>query len=164
MVPGREQIVAADNKSQGSGWRNGMIVVPLAFAVMILGMVVAAQFQRTDLVAPNYYDRGIQYQQQIDRMIRRDSLQARVGCSYEADVQQIKLQFPSSYAAGVITGTIQLFRPSDAALDRMIPIDADITGSQVVDMHDYAMGRWKLFIQWQADTLQFFQEYAFYRE
>jgi hypothetical protein len=34
----------------------------------------------------------------------------------------------------------------------------------VVDMHDYATGRWKLFIQWQADTLQFYQEYAFYRE
>ena len=156
--------MSAGSKSPGNGWRNGMIVVPLAFAIMIIGMVIAAQFQRTDLVAQDYYDRGIHYQEQIDRMVRRDSLSARVDCAYEPDAQQIKLQFPRTFADASIKGTMQLFRPSDATEDRIIPIDAGVGGMQVINISSLAKGRWKLLIQWQTDTLQFYQEYVFYRE
>jgi hypothetical protein len=156
--------VAAADLPKGRGWRNGMIAMPVIFAVMILGMIIAAQFQRTDLVAQDYYDRGIHYQQQIDRMVRRDSLAARVECTYEPAAHHILLRFPPTYPTASITGTVQLFRPSDATQDRTISLAVAADGIQTIDVGALTNGRWKLLIQWQADSLQFYQENDFYRE
>jgi len=150
--------------SKPIGWGKGIAFVYVFFAVAILSMVIYASFQRVDLVARDYYDREIRYQQQIDRMARRDSLLAHVIIEHDLPQQMVRLRFPDVFLSKRIQGSIHLFRPSDGRLDRRFPIALDENGLQSIDVGKFSRGNWKLLLDWRADSLDFYQEQLLYLE
>ncbi|HSH17350.1 MAG TPA: FixH family protein, partial [Verrucomicrobiae bacterium] len=54
------------------------------------------------------------------------------------------------------SGSIQIYRPSDAALDRQVEFAPDTTGAQRIDAREMVSGLWKLKITWQVGGEEFF--------
>jgi hypothetical protein len=128
------------------------------FVACIIGVVVWVSFamrQRTDLVGADYYEQEIRYQQQIDRLGRTQSLAAQVTVGYDASQQSITLTLPGSHGAQA-KGTIRFYRPSNAKLDRELPLKVSGAGVQTVDTKPLLPGLWKVRVQWKVGSEEFF--------
>jgi nitrogen fixation protein FixH len=125
-------------------------------AALFLGsFVIYALRQREDLVATNYYENEIRYQQQIDLQNRSQAVAAQVVVTYEPIANHIVITLPAAQAQGA-AGKIRLYRPSDASLDREFPLAPDAAGAQTLDAAKLQPGLWKVRVQWTAGGQEYF--------
>ena len=96
--------------------------------------------QKVDLVSADYYEKELKFQGQIDRAerTRREASQAAV--AYDAAHQQITVSLPPGQAQGNVSGSVELYRPSAADLDRAVKLDPDASGVQHLDASGMAPG------------------------
>ncbi len=132
----------------------GFFVLAIAF---FTGFVGWAMRQREDLVAADYYEREVRYQTQLDSLNRSQAVAAKVVVTFEPAHQTIIITLPEAQAAGAI-GRVHLYRPSDARLDRDVPLALTVDGSQRLDARQMADGLWKVRVTWTANGQEYFLE------
>ncbi len=125
-------------------------------AIIFLGSFIAwAMRQREDLVSADYYDREVLYQRQLDSMNRSQLLAAQAVVTFEPARQVIVITLPAEQTRGA-TGHIQLYRPSDARLDREVPLALTAEGIQRLDTRELREGLWKVRVKWKVGGEEFF--------
>jgi len=125
-------------------------------AVIFLGsFVVWAMRQREDLVSADYYEREVCYQQQLDSMNRSHDLAAQVVVTFDPSQQAIIITLPAAQKQGA-AGRVHLYRPSDARLDRELPLELNNEGVQRLDAKELSDGLWKVRVKWSANGQEYF--------
>lgn len=125
--------------------------------IMVLGIMAYKSFQtKVDLVADDYYQQELRYQQRIDMENNEKALAESVSVRLIPSQQQLVLRFPQN--TGVIKGRVTLYRPSDADQDRSWELKTLDDNIQVLPMEDLAPGLWKLQIQWEANGLSYYKQ------
>lgn len=137
-------------------WPYGIFATLLVFACGLAGFAVTAVRQNMDLVRDDYYESDLRYQSQIDRLNRTARLAEETAIEFHAAARTIELRLPSGHGARQPSGSIQIYRPSDAALDRQVEFAPDTTGAQRIDAREMVSGLWKLKITWQVGGEEFF--------
>ncbi|HTI97705.1 MAG TPA: FixH family protein [Dongiaceae bacterium] len=122
--------------------------------IFLATFIVWAVHQREDLVSERYYENEIRFQQQLDRMNRTQALSDAVTVTYDRAQDCISLALP--VAAGPASGRVHLYRPADARLDRVLPLQLDASGRQQLDARSLADGLWQVRINWRANGEDFF--------
>jgi len=136
-------------------WPIAIVAVFIVFAIFIIIFIAWATHQREDLVAANYYENEVRYQQQLDRLNQTRPLAAQVAVSYDAAQRSIVITLPGAQAR-VAAGRIHLYRPSDARLDRDVPLAVNPEGVQCLDARELRPGLWKVRVQWSANGKDYF--------
>jgi len=131
------------------------------FVIILIGYVIFSNLNHVDLVYEDYYARDLRYQKQIDRVERTKKLTAGLTWEYTAQKKIISLQFPREIDTQQITGQIVFFRPSDARLDKTIPVNPTISNSQLVNISNLAPGMWRLKIFWRIGDRDYYDEGMF---
>lgn len=134
----------------GTLWPRAIAGVYGAFALAMGAFVVFTLQTPTELVAADSYDRAQRHQEQMDRN-QRGLASTGYAFTLEAAARRATLQLPDAAARG----RIHLYRPSDAALDRAIPIAPDAAGTQVLDLGDCAAGLWRVQVDWEQGAETF---------
>jgi len=124
----------------------GFFVVAILFIVSFIAWAV---HQHEDLVSADYYEREVRFQSQLDSMNRSQSLAAQTVVTFEPQAQTIIITLPHDSVQGA-TGSIHLYRPSDARLDRQLPLALNSEGVQRLDSRTLADGLWKVRVQWNV--------------
>ena len=137
-----------------SFWPYGIIFFFVLAVIFRVLFVFWARHQNEDLVTENYYEAGVQHQQEIDQLDRTRPFAAQIAIAYDAAAQGISLSIPAAQAANA-TGTIQLYRPADARLDRAVPFTAGRDGKQFITAKDLSAGLWKVRVQWGETGKEF---------
>ncbi len=140
-----------------SKWGWGISVLFIGFVLFILALVISASLQDVQLVEDNYYQKGLDYQGQIDRMERADKLEKNVSASYNSTSGNIEVVFPVMENME-LSGVIKMFRPSNAGLDFDVPIQVDSSGVQEIKADRMLHGYWQIKILWKADSLEYFSQ------
>src|SRR5262245_14802624 len=137
-------------------WPVAIIAWFAVFISFIGGFIVFASRQNMDLVRPDYYEDEMRFQQQLDRLNRTHSLAAKVAIAYERSKQAIIITLPAAQARRFTSGRIHFYRPSDARLDRELPLVVNADGVQRVETKQLRAGLWKVRLQWAASGEEFF--------
>ena len=137
-------------------WPYAIIAYFIVFASAMAAWITFAVRQNMDLVRQDYYEEEIRYQQQIDRQNRTQAIRSEVNVSYDGAQQAITLTLPSTHARQQASGTIQLYRPSDASLDRTVQLVVHAEGTQRLDAKALRPGLWKVRIQWTTAGQDYF--------
>jgi nitrogen fixation protein FixH len=145
------------NPTSRNPWPIAIVAWFIAFALFIVIFIAWATHQREDLVAANYYENDVRYQQQLGRMNQAQPLAAAVGITYDPAQGSIVLTLPAAQAREA-TGTVHLYRPSDARLDREMPLALNTEGMQKLDASELRSGLWKVRVQWSAGGKDYFVE------
>jgi len=129
-------------------WPLGILAV---FAVFITGtvvLIVLAASQKEDLVSQNYYEQELRYQSRLDNLERA----TRAGASvvYDSGARRILVSLPASQITPMLTGSVQFYRPSEAGLDRELPLRPNEAGRQVIDANQLQPGLWKVHVCWST--------------
>ena len=134
---------------------NWITVAFLAFAAIIISLVVVSMRQDVSLVAADYYQQEIAYQGRIDELTNANAQQS-IEVSRKAGEDQLMLTF--SEAGSGVTGEVHMYRPSDASLDKSLPLVLDESGTFRIDTSALKKGLWKMKITWKADGKSYFEE------
>jgi hypothetical protein len=136
-------------------WPLSIIVFFAVAIIFFAGFVTWALRQRNDLVTPDYYEREVRYQAQLDKLNRSQVFARQTVVTFEPAAREIRITLPPEETRGA-TGLIQLYRPSDARLDRDLPLALDATGVQRVDASQLPTGLWKVRVLWNVKDADYY--------
>lgn len=110
------------------------------------------------LITDHYYEEDLKYQQQIDRIERSVH---PVKFEYDGANQQLHMTFPKLDSAGLYSGEIKFYRPSDVNKDFTIPVSLDTTFSIYANTEKMISGFWKIKILWKISDTEYYDEWQF---
>lgn len=137
-------------------WGTGIIITCAVFMTISLGTTIFFMSQDVDLVADNYYEKELVYQQQINKLQQTNDMNADV--DIQSSGKNITLQFPEKYLKSKISGEVMLYRPSSAGKDNIVPVVVNAKGSQLITTDKMSNGLWTVKISWQSDNNHFYTE------
>ncbi len=134
-------------------WGKGILVTIIAFVSFILVLVtISIRQDDIHLVTENYYEEEIKYQEHIQREKATASL-GRDVLLLDSNALVIQLDLPLG-----AEGTLHFFRPSDARLDRKIPIKINNLEGSEIPIGSLLPGYWKVQLTWTENGLNYYQE------
>lgn len=134
-------------------WGTGIAAVYAVFAASTLGFVGFAMSRPVDLVSPDYYQRSLRQDQRMEAIDNARRLGPALSVTVEPATQRLSVTLPGTAPSGSLT----LYRPSDASSDRRLPL-ALSNGRQSVDTAGMAAGHWVVQLDWTADGRSFYYE------
>jgi hypothetical protein len=125
------------------------------FAATMIGLVIFSLHNPTDLVSKDYYAQELKHQQRIDSERRaRDDAHPPL-MRYDRNRNAFVVEF-ASHAPD--TGKLTFYRPSDAKLDRTVPLGLDAAGKQVIAVTDLEPGLWRMRLEWTRNSEDYYME------
>lgn len=140
-------------------WGKGIFITIAVFIAGTAVMMAIAMNSPSDLVLKNYYEKGIKYQEQIDKINRTNALTEQVDIEFTGNAVLIKL--PAMVAPEKVKGEVLFYRPSNAGEDLRIPLRVDTSRSMLISTDKLEKGFWKLQLNWSFDTADYFNETSF---
>jgi nitrogen fixation protein FixH len=135
-------------------WGTKIAFLYLSFATMIGVMVYKSVTQSVDLVAPNYYEQELKYQDKIDGI---NNLRAESKAIIITQGEN-SISFNFLKEMGVPKGHILFFKPDNAASDIETEIKTDNEGFQTIETKDLTKGTYLVKIDWKIGDKKFFKE------
>jgi nitrogen fixation protein FixH len=135
-------------------WGTKIAFLYLSFATMIGVMVYKSVTQSVDLVAPNYYEQELKYQDKIDGI---NNLKAQSNAIF-IDQKEANVTFSFSKEMGAPKGRILFFKPDNASSDFETEIKTDNEGVQTIETKDLTKGTYLVKIDWKIGDKKFFKE------
>ena len=136
-------------------WPVSIIGFFILAVIFIVTYTAWAMRQREDLVSEDYYEREVRFQSHLDSMNRSQALATQTVVTFEPAQQAVIITLPPTQIQGA-TGSIHLYRPSDARLDRDMPLALNAEGVQRLDGKKLSEGLWKVRVQWSANGQEYF--------
>jgi hypothetical protein len=140
-------------------WGTGILITIILFLIITISTTVFLMNQKVDLVSSDYYNKGIQHQNQIDMVNRTNSLDEKV--SIKPEFGFIKLAFPKTILQSTYTGIINFYRPSDSNKDFSVSLSVDTSGQQLISTQNILKGYWKVIVNWTQDSVEYYKENSF---
>jgi hypothetical protein len=150
--------MSTQTKSPFNPWPVSIVTF---FAVAIcaaIAFVIFCQRHQVDLVAADYYEQEVRYQDQLDRAHRAASLQAPASIGYDDQTKRITVSLPLEHQGKDVKGWVQLYRPSAAGLDQKLPLNIDAAGAQVIDASTLTSGLWHIRVSWNARGADYYYD------
>lgn len=109
-----------------------------------------------DLVSPDYYAQELVYQDKKESEERNNNLTspAMIYCNEEG----IRIEFPKDFEFKNITGTINVFRPSDKSKDFTVNISSDSNHTQVIPVNNLEKGMWRVKLSYNYNNESYYSE------
>jgi len=130
-------------------WGTGIVIAIVVFMVITVATVIFMMNQDVDLVSEDYYEKGIKYQQQIDKENRSQNLKENVKMEWTGNMFEIS--FPEEYDSQSITGEILFYRPSDSKKDFKLPLSLT-DRNQVIPVSGLQKGLWRVQLNWSLNN------------
>lgn len=137
-------------------WGHKVTILFVAFAAMMIYMVVRSFQANVDLVSEDYYMQELNYQQQIDKKQNVKEKQRQV--THRLTAAGVELQFAAQNVQQETQGQINIYRPSEADMDKILPIALDDQLKQVISPQWLLPGKYILKIDWTEGNIPFYQE------
>ncbi|MCB0696784.1 MAG: FixH family protein [Chitinophagaceae bacterium] len=137
------------------GWGGRIAVLYGGFVVLIAILVTGSMRQEIDLVADDYYQQELAYQDVLDAGKNQALLSAPV--SIHADETSVTFEFPGEFNNKTINGTIQFYSAKNSAWDKNVPIE---NAQAVVNVERSVLQntQYKIKLNWDADGKKYYQE------
>ena len=138
-------------------WGGYIFLSFVVFAIFIITLVVMTMQEDVNLVAEDYYQQEMKYQDQIDRIENTSQLEP-IDLKANYTDQVVVLTFPETFLNKEIRGDIHFFRPSDSSLDHRVKLDLGEGLIQQVGMENLSKGLWRVKISWSDGEKEFYFE------
>lgn len=138
-------------------WGTGIALTYVVFVIAIMGFVISSSRKQIDLVSPDYYDKEITFQGQIEKMSATKNLVSSLKWKLLGD--SIFLDFPEEIK-GEIAGEVRFFCPANARNDRTTKILIESGNQQIVNVGQFNPGRFQMQIDWESMGTHYYEEHS----
>jgi len=137
-------------------WGHKLTLGFLAFAGMIVYMVVQSMHTHYDLVSKEYYKEELQYQQIIDGAARANRLGSHAAITENAG--RLTVQLPAEMQQKEITGTLWFYCADNSEKDKKMALQVNEDAVQTIDSRALIPGRYTVKIRWQTNGDLYYTE------
>ncbi|MEN9443940.1 MAG: hypothetical protein RIS47_830 [Bacteroidota bacterium] len=137
-------------------WGWGIAIFLIIFMISMLGFVYFSFQQPVNLVEKDYYPKGLDYDQEIQKKKDSRAFESRVKIAYESGVLQIQL--PDTLLSDSLTGKVLLYKPEDSHLDKEFELKPDSLGNQQIKLSSEMKGRYTVKLDFQSSKLTYYFE------
>jgi nitrogen fixation protein FixH len=141
-------------KKSRFNWGTGIAIVYAAFAITMVGAVVASRKYDPGLVQKDYYALDLNYQDRMERKQNTASLSVKPSLIRGDD--GISFRFPAEMTDA--RGTAKFYRPSTIKDDFTIPVNPQ--DSTIIATDKLASGRWNVELNWESNQKKYYWETA----
>jgi hypothetical protein len=141
-------------------WGFRIIILYVAFVAMIGTMVFMTMRQKVDLVADDYYQQELKYQNQIDRQEQSGKLSAQP--TVMAGKEAVTITFPEEVRAQGVTGKVNFYRPSDSEKDFAQELAVGADGVQQIPAAKFSTGLYTVKLSWTSGGKDYYNESSVY--
>ncbi|MBL7925223.1 MAG: FixH family protein [Bacteroidia bacterium] len=138
-------------------WGYRIILLYTGFIGGLLYLIYRCTQENIDLVAPNYYEQEIKYQEKIDQMNNSHQSGYRLQVLYNEREKVIEVSYPSGLESKTVKGEITLFRPDNSKLDLSLPVQP-VNGKQRIPAAKLNKGYWRVQSNWSVGDIPLYQE------
>ena len=135
-------------------WPYGILAAFGLFFCGLFSVIMIAVTHGETLVSEKYYDQEIVFQNQIDSNDRAQKAGAAI--SRDSVNGNIIVSLPASQLSQNVSGTIELYRPSDPNLDQQLQLKPEADGRQTLDASKLTTGLWQVRARWNAGGQDYF--------
>lgn len=137
-------------------WGVGITITIIVFTLITLSFVYLSFGEDVNLVRDDYYEAELNFNQKRETEKRTNELKENLLISLSKN--NIEFVFPRMFSTSLINGKILLYRPSDRELDINLPINLDSINVMNVSTQKLTSGLWKIQVEWNIDSLSYFNE------
>jgi hypothetical protein len=127
-------------------WGGKLLIIALMFMLFVVSMVVVISKQDMPLVEQDYYERSLNYQEEIDNY-------ANIDTSVQVNLISTNLEVSSSTNLSGVK--VKFYRPSNPELDKDFVIDILAGTKEVYDLSDLDLGKWIISVRWMKADKEF---------
>lgn len=136
----------------GTGIAAAMVIMIAGFSVMVF----IATRQDFFLVEKDYYQKGINYQAQIDRVKNTESLAQKPSITLEG--RTLTIQLSPWFEGQKIEGSVLLYSPVSEDFDLKKTLNPSAGLSQQIDVASAKPGRYVVKLDWTANEIPYYLE------
>ncbi|MEO8076706.1 MAG: FixH family protein [Acidobacteriota bacterium] len=136
-------------------WGTGIALVYSTFALSTIGFVAFAMNRPVSLVSDDYYEQSLHEDARREAVANAAALGPRVALT-RTDDQDLVVHLPAEQAGAA--GSLTLYRASDSASDRRVPLALRPDGTQRVSLHGLQAGQWLAQLRWAANGHAYYTE------
>ena len=133
-------------------WGTGIFIFLVLFLIGSVAFIVFAFRQNVNLVHKDYYEKGVDYTEQMNVNARSVEFKNAINTGLQNDIFLIDID--ESLAARIDSGTILLFRPSNSKNDISIPLNK-LAKTVTVPKEELLNGRYILKLTWYSEGLRY---------
>lgn len=137
-------------------WGVGITITIIVFTIITLSFVFLSFGEDVNLVRDDYYEAELKFNEKKETLKRTDELVEKLKITLTQT--NIEFSFPKVFTYSSISGEIFFYRPSDRELDLKIPVILDSTQKMIIPTKRLNSGLWKIRVDWNADSLSYFNE------
>lgn len=137
-------------------WGTGIAIVIVVFIAAMIGIIIFSMNQRVNLVSPDYYPKGVNHEEHLQKQRNLASLSSKVTCKKEND--SLYIVFPDDFKNKKVSGEIQFYFMTNFEKDIVKNIELDTDLIQVLPLNHFESGRYLLKISWVDGSKPYYQE------
>ena len=133
-------------------WGTGIFLFLVLFLAGSAAFIIFAAHQKVNLVHKDYYEKGVDYSEQMRVDERSKPFAHSLDLQNEADFFSVVIE--SALAEKVDSGSMYMYRPSDSGRDITLPVPS---GTSLVQFKksDLINGRYILKFTWYANGIKY---------
>lgn len=137
------------------GWGGKIAILYGGFVLLIAALVTGSMRQDFDLVADDYYQQELAYQDVLDAGKNQSALSAPA--DIYANATDVVITFPDEFKGKAINGNVHFYSPIDETWDKQVKLEN--TGAVVtVPRSELQNTRYTIKLSWDADAKNYYQE------
>ncbi len=133
-------------------WGTGIFAFLALFLIGSAAFIIFAVSQDVNLVHKDYYEKGVDYTEQMN--IDARSVQYKDAFSVQLTDDFLKMEIEETLAAKIDSGSVLLFRPSSSKNDVTVPVEKSANLVQV-SKKNLIPGRYILKFSWYSGGLKY---------
>jgi len=137
-------------------WGHAIFLVIIFFLAAMTWIIVFSFSQKVNLVTPEYYPKGVNFEDHINKVRNTAKLKSKI--TYKKEANKLILTFPKEALSDTISGTVQFYYITDFEKDQKIDVKIDKQGKQEFKLNSFLPGRYILKIDWASGKNQYYQE------
>ena len=137
-------------------WGHKLTLGFIAFAGMIVYMVVQSMNTRYELVSTEYYKDELKYQQVIDGTSRANQLSSKATVTQQND--DLVIQLPAEMQQKTITGSLWFYNATDSKKDKKMVLQVNDHAAQTIDSRLFQPGNYTAKLTWQTNGETYYSE------
>ncbi len=137
-------------------WGTGIFLVIVLFLGACVAFIIYSQRQKWNMVEEDYYPKELRHEEKLVKIRNANALTMQL--QVKLDKSNMIVQFPDDFQGKVITGIINVYRPSDEDLDVILPVAADTSLSQFIPLQRFSRGRYVVKVDWRCAGKDYFTE------
>lgn len=137
-------------------WGTRITLLYLGFVALILTLVFTCFGQTVELESKDYYARELKFQGQIDATANTNSLSQPI--AHQVNGRSVEISFPSELLSEDFKGSVNFFRPSDSSKDKIIALQPDASGKQLLSDPSFIKGVYKMQVSFVSKGKNYFKE------